>query len=150
MLAQKVQFHSLTHFEIPVVSERRQWLDLNELQRNLGNTFHCIVMLSRDRRKKVRRAVRISEYRGGNFWCDKEAGIFRVLEETKQEVLPDFQCRFGWLELLSPDCKPILVCTSYLWSDAARHANATVWLPRVGFPSNSAFCYSGVQQERGK
>lgn len=95
MLAQKVQFHSLTHFEIPVVSERRQWLDLNELQRNLGNTFHCIVMLSRDRRKKVRRAVRISEYRGGNFWCDKEAGIFRVLEETKQEVLPDFQCRFG-------------------------------------------------------
>lgn len=59
-LAQKVSFHSLTHIEKHVVSERRQWLDLNELQRNLRNIFHYIVTLSMDRRKKEEQLVSLN------------------------------------------------------------------------------------------
>lgn len=50
-----------------------------------------------DKRKKVRRAASIkpnTEQRDGNFWRGKEAVFFRVLEETRKQVLPDFWCRF--------------------------------------------------------
>lgn len=48
-----VCFHSLTHFEQHVASERRQWVGLKETQRNLRNTLFYTATLSIDQRKKA-------------------------------------------------------------------------------------------------